>query len=160
MAVHAVDILEAAITWWQRYPIALQGLSACDCYDCSCPRLVFCAGTPAHSTTLVDNGSGDKHAALIFGPEYRGLSNEELNYAQRFVRIPSSHSYSITESSNRPWQFVVMNFLCVCTVEGQLSANIISVTGEYAPLDALEGYYQQLEALLLKIGYLYPHTAA
>jgi len=27
-------------------------------------------------------------------------------------------------------------------------------------MDVLEGYYQQLEALLLKIGYLYPHTAA
>ena len=28
-----------------------------------------------------------------------------------------------------------------------------------APLEALEGYFQQLEAVLLKIGYLYPHTA-
>lgn len=31
---------------------------------------------------------------------------------------------------------------------------------EQASLDILEGYYQQLESLLLKIGYLYPHTAA
>jgi tRNA/rRNA methyltransferase len=29
-----------------------------------------------------------------------------------------------------------------------------------APLENLEGYYQQLETLLLKIGYLQPHTAA
>ena len=29
-----------------------------------------------------------------------------------------------------------------------------------APLEALERYYEQLEALLLKIEYLYPHTAA
>jgi tRNA/rRNA methyltransferase len=33
-------------------------------------------------------------------------------------------------------------------------------TTDLAPLDALEGYYQQLETLLVKIGYLYPHTAA
>jgi tRNA/rRNA methyltransferase len=29
-----------------------------------------------------------------------------------------------------------------------------------ASLDVLEGYYQQLEAVLLAIGYLHPHTAA
>lgn len=27
-------------------------------------------------------------------------------------------------------------------------------------MELVEGYYQQLESLLLKIGYLYPHTAA
>jgi len=27
-------------------------------------------------------------------------------------------------------------------------------------MEAIEAYYQQLEALLLKIGYLYPHTTA
>ena len=32
--------------------------------------------------------------ALIFGPEDRGLSNEELIYAQRFVKIPTNASYS------------------------------------------------------------------
>jgi tRNA/rRNA methyltransferase len=32
--------------------------------------------------------------------------------------------------------------------------------GSEAPLDALEAYYQHLEALLLEIGYLYPHTAS
>lgn len=33
-------------------------------------------------------------------------------------------------------------------------------TVEIAPLDAVEAYYQELESLLLAIGYLYPHTAA
>jgi tRNA/rRNA methyltransferase len=31
---------------------------------------------------------------------------------------------------------------------------------ELAPLEVVEVYYQQLESLLLQIGYLYPHTAA
>jgi tRNA/rRNA methyltransferase len=31
--------------------------------------------------------------ALIFGPEDRGLSNEELVYAQRWIRIPASDAY-------------------------------------------------------------------
>ncbi|MCP2730987.1 RNA methyltransferase, partial [Limnofasciculus baicalensis] len=32
-------------------------------------------------------------SALIFGPEDRGLNNIELNYAQRFIGIPSSPEY-------------------------------------------------------------------
>ncbi|HBE21842.1 MAG TPA: RNA methyltransferase [Cyanobacteria bacterium UBA11149] len=35
----------------------------------------------------------------------------------------------------------------------------ISPTSETASLDVLEAYVQHLEAVLLKIGYLYPHTA-
>ncbi len=31
---------------------------------------------------------------------------------------------------------------------------------EIASIELMEGYYQQLESLLLKIGYLYPHTVA
>ena len=34
-----------------------------------------------------------------------------------------------------------------------------SKTTDLAPLDVVEAYYQQLESLLLKIGYLYSHTA-
>ncbi|MEO1519893.1 MAG: RNA methyltransferase [Cyanobacteria bacterium J06633_2] len=33
-------------------------------------------------------------SALIFGPEDRGLSNTELSYAQRYLRIPTSSVYS------------------------------------------------------------------
>ncbi|MGB3293669.1 MAG: RNA methyltransferase [Phormidesmis sp.] len=32
--------------------------------------------------------------ALIFGPEDRGLSNEELTYAQQFVKVPTDDGYS------------------------------------------------------------------
>ena len=38
--------------------------------------------------------SSDSSYAVIFGPEDRGLSNEELIYAQRFVKIPTSDRYS------------------------------------------------------------------
>ena len=31
---------------------------------------------------------------------------------------------------------------------------------DIAPVELVEGYYQQLETLLLEIGYLLPHTAA
>ncbi|MGD1858518.1 MAG: RNA methyltransferase [Leptolyngbyaceae cyanobacterium] len=97
-------------------------------------------------------------AALIFGPEDRGLSNEELNYAQRFVRIPSDASYASLNLAQA---------IAVCCYE--LSRAAIprqtprhwqaQATGESATLQDLEGFYRHLETVLLKIGYLYPHTA-
>ena len=154
MAVHAVDILEAAIDV-ATLPDALQG---CQRAIATTARVRTLSSVLEHPRTALPwLITAPQDAALIFGPEYRGLSNEELNYAQRFVRIPSSPSYS---SLNLATAVAICCYeLSVCAQEGQLSANIISVTGEYASLDALEGYYQQLEALLLKIGYLYPHTA-
>ncbi len=155
MAVHAVDILEAAIGV-ATLPEALQGCQRAIATTARVRTLSSALEHPRTALPWLITASG-KDVALIFGPEYRGLSNEELNYAQRFVRIPSSHSYP---SLNLATAVAICCYeLSVCAQEGQLSADITSVTGDYASLDVLEGYYQQLEALLLKIGYLYPHTA-
>ncbi len=98
--------------------------------------------------------------ALIFGPEDRGLSNEELNYAQRFVRIPSDADY---ESLN------LAQAIAVCCYElaraasprQPIMAMLNSAPGsdQTVPLEKIEGFHQHLESVLLKIGYLYPHTA-
>lgn len=105
-------------------------------------------------------------SALIFGPEDRGLSNQELNYAQRFVRIPSSDAYP---SLNLAQSVAICAYELAQsgmehkqpettpeTIQGLTPVDL----NPGAPMEAIEAYYQQLEALLLKIGYLYPHTAA
>ena len=97
----------------------------------------------------------EQPSALIFGPECRGLSNHELNYAQRFVRIPSNPDYSSLNLAQA---------VAVCCYE--LTQSVDFSTGDrplpldYAAIDELEGYYQHLQAVLLTIGYVYPHTAA
>lgn len=90
MAVHADDILENAQII-PNLPQALQG----------CQRAI---ATTARSRALPTKLESPKSAlpwlleenvtsALIFGPEARGLSNQELNYAQRFVGIPAHPDY-------------------------------------------------------------------
>ena len=101
-------------------------------------------------------------SALIFGPEDRGLSNQELNYAQRFVRIPSSEAYP---SLNLAQAVAICAYELSQTVVGdsspELTQGLMPVDlNPSAPMEAIEAYYQHLEALLLKIGYVYPHTAA
>jgi tRNA/rRNA methyltransferase len=92
--------------------------------------------------------------ALIFGPEDRGLSNQELQYAQRYVGIPSNPAYPSLNLAQA---------VAVCSYElYQLALDQPALAELDLPLatqDQLEAYYQHLERLLLAIGYLYPHTA-
>jgi tRNA/rRNA methyltransferase len=103
-------------------------------------------------------------AALIFGPEDRGLSNEELSYAQRWIRIPSSPTYP---SLNLGQAVAVCAYLLhrlaqEPSPEVRPVAPMVVESGpaERADLEQVEGFFQDLESLLLKIGYLYPHTTA
>jgi tRNA/rRNA methyltransferase len=174
MAVRGIDILEAA-QQVATLPAALQ----------DCHRAIATLGRDWALETALEppiSGlpwlveAGDSQApslmsALIFGPEDRGLSNAELNYAQRFIRIPSS---SVYPSLNLAQAVAVCCYELRLAVTGQRASlpclpsaqtELPSQDSGFdradpAPFEVLEGYYQQLEALLLEIGYLYPHTAA
>ncbi|MBR8833376.1 MAG: RNA methyltransferase [Stigonema ocellatum SAG 48.90 = DSM 106950] len=160
MAVHAQDVLESAVKV-ATLPEALQGCTraiatTARVRDWKMPLEHPRLGLP----WLLEEPT--EPAALIFGREDRGLSNEELNYAQRFVRIPTSPSYTSLNLATA---------VAICCYELAQSVPLHSTDEEHrdyvpmsefkpAPLDLVEAYYQQLESLLLQIGYLYPHTAA
>jgi len=98
-------------------------------------------------------------AALIFGPEDRGLSNEELYHAQAFLQIPTSPNYAALNLA----QAVT---ICCYELRQQLLADLHSLPEagvdprvELAPFQQREAFYEALEIALLEIGYLYPHTA-
>ena len=151
MAVHAKEILESAVLV-PTLSAALHG----------CVRAIATTARVRDWDTPLENPrtalpwlleSPEDPAALIFGREDRGLSNEELNYAQRFVRIPTSENYSSLNLASA---------VAICCYElGQTAPPKTPPPSlELASLDIVENYYQQLESLLLDIGYLYPHTAA
>lgn len=166
MAVHGQDILEAA-QQVATLPDALRG----------CQRAI---ATTARVRTLPTPLEPPEAAlpwllepsltsALIFGPEDRGLSNVELNYAQRFVCIPSSSEYpalnlaqAVAVCCYELYQIAQQLSNPVSTSPIRVESQNFSPTAraiEAASLDILEGYYEHLESVLLKIGYLYPHTA-
>ncbi len=107
----------------------------------------------------------EEEVALIFGPEDRGLSNEELNYAQRFIRIPSNPAYP---SLNLAQAIAVCCYELRRILQGRTAtewAQSGTIHGPAVspsvlpPFEKLEDFHQHLESVLLKIGYLYPHTA-
>jgi len=184
MAVHADDILEAA----QEFPTLPEALQGCQKAIATTGRDRTALTIPLESPRDVlpwllepPTDRSSWQSALIFGREDRGLTKEELNYAQRFIRIPSTDVYpslnlaqavaicgyelyikAIAPSSTLP--------LPPTESEAPISLSaplLFSPSAPFplspsplAPLEVLEGYYQQLEALLLNIGYLYPHTSS
>lgn len=158
MAVHAIDLLRSARIVAD-LPTALEGCTrviATTARDRAIPTQLE---TPRQALPwLVES---IEPTALIFGREDSGLTNAELNYATRYIRIPVGSEYSSLNLAQA---------VGVCTYELQMSAtqienNLPSIPTQIpqpldiAPVELVEGYYQQLETLLLEIGYLLPHTA-
>jgi tRNA/rRNA methyltransferase len=153
MAVHASDILEQAQEV-ATLPDALKGCRRAIATTARSRSLESPLETPRQALPWLI--TPDEKTALIFGREDRGLSNEELNHAHRFVTIPANPDYSALNLAQS---------VAICAYElYQHQSQSVTPTSEInltktAPLENLEGYYQHLEQTLLKIGYLYPHTA-
>jgi tRNA/rRNA methyltransferase len=91
--------------------------------------------------------------ALIFGREERGLDRPELDLAQRYLQIPTDSAYGSLNLAQA---------VGLCCYELHQAAGVeasIPASEPAAAFEQLERYYADLEHLLLKIGFLYPHTA-
>ncbi|NJM57456.1 MAG: RNA methyltransferase [Synechococcales cyanobacterium RU_4_20] len=102
-------------------------------------------------------------SALIFGREDNGLSSQELHYAQRLLHIPSHAGYTSLNLA----QAVAVCCYELAQIDTLAASEQIAIASAPippsalpAPQESLEALYQQLQGVLLKIGYLYPHTAA
>ncbi len=96
-------------------------------------------------------------AALVFGPEDQGLSNEELSLCHRQIQIPTDPIYPSLNLA----QAVGICCYELRTLLCQNPPPLVASSGisKPAPFELLEGFFGHLEALLLQIGYLHPHTA-
>ena len=159
MAVHAKDVLDNALIVGD-LPTALAGCQLAVATTVR-SRSVPIKLEPASVVLPGLLTSNNTQSALIFGAEERGLSNDELKYAQKFVCIPSNPDYP---SLNLASAVAVCAYeLYQSSLNNSNSAIATSESAELsnnADLKVLEGYYQDLEAVLLEIGYLYPHTAS
>ncbi|WP_267384353.1 RNA methyltransferase [Cyanobacterium sp. uoEpiScrs1] len=152
MAVHGLDILRKV----QKVGSLSEALQGCQeiIATTARPRSLL---TPLETPHQALPGllASNFPSALIFGPEDRGLSNEELNYAQRFICIPTNQAYPSLNLAQS---------VTICAYELYQAAQIPRELPSTSPkklasFDIVEGYYQHLETVLLKIGYLFPHTA-
>jgi tRNA/rRNA methyltransferase len=158
MAVHAIDLLETARIV-PDLPTALHGCTrvlATTARDRAIPTQLE---TPRQALPwLVES---NEQTALVFGREDSGLTNTELNYASRYLRIPVGSEYSSLNLAQAVGICAYELQMYASNIDANLLDSLSNIPQQLdvAPVELVEGYYQQLETLLLEIGYLLPHTA-
>jgi tRNA/rRNA methyltransferase len=158
MSVRAIDLLEAAIIV-PDLPTALQGCTRVIATTARDRAIPTALETPRQALPWLVESS--EPTALIFGREDSGLTNTELNYATRYIRIPVGSEYSSLNLAQAVGVCAYELQMCASNSEQNLSVDgrYMPLQSDVAPVELVEGYYQQLETLLLDIGYLFPHTA-
>lgn len=153
MAVHAADLLEKA-TVVDTLVAGLKGCKKAIATTGLLRDLPIKVETPKQALPWVL--ADETPSAIIFGREDHGLSNVELNHAQRLVCIPTADEYT---SLNLAQAIAVCCYELRSLSQTENPVPVAPPPSDLVDLDALEGYYQNLETLLLKVGYLQPHTA-
>ncbi|MFN4280678.1 RNA methyltransferase [Thermosynechococcus sp.] len=95
-----------------------------------------------------------RQSALVFGREDRGLTNVELECAQGLVQIPTANAYPSLNLAQAVAVCCYELWLTACDSVGTVPQ------GSAVPFERLQGFYDHLEQVLLRIGFLHPHTAA
>ncbi|OGQ96697.1 MAG: hypothetical protein A2521_07525 [Deltaproteobacteria bacterium RIFOXYD12_FULL_57_12] len=87
--------------------------------------------------------------ALLFGPEDRGLTNDDLKFCQQTVTIPTADFSSLNLAQ-------AVTVLCYELFTGILQSNLPKArpAPKLADSHELEGMYAHVEELLVRIGFL------
>jgi tRNA/rRNA methyltransferase len=90
--------------------------------------------------------------ALVFGPEDRGLNNEELCLCQAVVTIPTNPDFPSLNLSQAV--MIILWELAAAAAEPPEDSEVPVL----APLGRVENMYRHMEEVLLEIGYLHPEN--
>jgi tRNA/rRNA methyltransferase len=94
--------------------------------------------------------SAENQVALVFGPEDRGLSNADLRLCHRLVNIPTAGFTSLNLAQ-------AVMILCYELFQTRLSSPK-ATTPRLATRFELDGMYDQLKEMLVRINYIQPEN--
>ncbi|MFB3925341.1 MAG: RNA methyltransferase [Syntrophales bacterium] len=99
---------------------------------------------------LIDK-SRNNRVALLFGPEDFGLTNEELKYCHDFVTIPAAEGF---KSINLSHAVMILCYEIFTAGAGKVER----FTPRLATFEELEGMYDQLKEMFVKISFINPEN--
>ncbi len=151
MALDALPILRGAIIH-ESLEAALAGYRFAAATTCRGGKLRREAHDPRTLAAAVLGMSPENRAALVFGPEDRGLNNQELTLCRAVATIPSSSEFASLNLSHAVavilWE---MWFGGRDLPRGQ-SARVLAEASQ------VDGMYRHLEEVLLEVGFLHPEN--
>jgi len=154
MAVKGKNVLENA----KVYPSLLSAIS-------DCTRVIATCGRKEHGSIPLHQSEetfkwfhsiySEKPAALVFGREDRGLTNQELLFAHKIISLDTSKDYPSMNLSH-----AVAIVLNEWNRYRYLEINLKSrgINNSPAPVKQLEDCLDDLSEVLLEIGFLMEHT--
>ncbi|MFQ6573287.1 tRNA (cytosine(32)/uridine(32)-2'-O)-methyltransferase TrmJ [Pseudomonas sp. UM16] len=110
---------------------------------------------------VIEHAAQGEEIALVFGREYAGLTNEELQRCHFHVHIPSNPDFSSLNLGAAVQVLAYEVRMAWLAAEGQPSKvekfEVTSVrSSELATMDEMELFYEHLEKTLVDIGFLDP----
>ncbi|WP_051258805.1 RNA methyltransferase [Chitinibacter tainanensis] len=106
---------------------------------------------------IIHTARSDKQVALVFGAETSGLTIDELNLCSHRVSIPTNPHYSSLNLSQAV-QVLTYELRTSCFEQDYLDVQHLDEERELASHEALEKFFEHLEEVLLRIGFLRPHA--
>lgn len=94
--------------------------------------------------------SHENRVAILFGPEDKGLKNEDIRYCHALVSIPTAEFSSINLAQS-------VMIMCYEIFIADLQDNA-QFTPRLATVHELEGMYDQLKDVLVRINYINPEN--
>jgi tRNA/rRNA methyltransferase len=146
MAVHADDVLAAAKTF-PDLAAALHDRAVTVGTTCRDGPYRNASRPPREAALHLADLADANSIALIFGPEDRGLTNEELKLCNHLITIPTSAEYP---SLNLAQAVMVVAYELRLALETNVSASAL----EFVPSDVSEAMLERLADALLSIGFL------
>jgi tRNA/rRNA methyltransferase len=108
----------------------------------------------AASTAALTAEESTLQAALVFGNERFGLSNEQVERCNVLLHVPTNPDYS---SLNLAQAVQIMAYECrMATVSSTQMPSGIGFQGELAKAEQIEGLFMHLEQALIDIAFLDP----
>ncbi len=162
MAVHAADLLGAAVMKGS----LLEAIA-------DCHRVIGTTGRDQayppewqlqSPRDALPQLIGDMICAIVFGPEDRGLSNDELALCQYHLMIPTDPVYSSLNLAQAVGivAYELRLMALAATSDPPMPTHRLAqptLPQDLPVAETLTGFFEHLEALLLEIGYLQPQTA-
>jgi len=112
---------------------------------------------PANCAERLVTESERGEVAVLFGSEQSGLRNDEIDRCQFLVQIPCNPEYG---SLNLAAAVQIICYEILNTHRAQVDAGSACRLQAHAPVpaDEMERYYEHLERVLVKIGFLDPEN--
>lgn len=108
--------------------------------------------SPAHMAERLISLSRENAIAIVFGPEDRGLSNEDLRLCHELVNIPTAEFSSLNLAQ------AVMVICYELYTAGGGRPLTASNAPRLATRNELDGMYDQLRDILVRISYINPEN--